>query len=109
MKTVCSFALLTDERRADARSGQVLDLSERGLFVASNSLYPPGTALALSLEIPGQRLPVRLSGEVAWARTADPAGMYVRLAPAAGETVTPSPQVPAAVHSEHLTPNSKLL
>lgn len=80
MKTSCTFVVLPPETGAEPRTARVSDLSEDGLFLASNSLYPPGTALSLVLEMPGKRLPVRLRGRVEWARTKDTAGMYVRLA-----------------------------
>lgn len=62
------------ERRGAKASG----LTEDGLFLASNQLWPPGTALTLLLALPGERLPTRISGEVVWARTQGVAGMFVR-------------------------------
>ena len=82
MKTLCSFSLLDPSDGEEGRTGEVLERTDRGLFLASNTLYPPGTSLALLLALPGQRLPVRLRGEVEWARIADRAGMYIRLADA---------------------------
>lgn len=64
---------LVEERR----SGVVVELSDEGLFIASNMVFPPRTPLDLVLTIPGERLPVRITGEVAWARTQDVAGMFV--------------------------------
>ena len=59
------------------RSGTVLEVQSGGCFVGANTLYPPGTKLTLLLAVPGERLPVRLSGEVAWARAGEPSGMFV--------------------------------
>lgn len=61
----------------ERRSGTVTELTEDGVFIASNTVWPPKTVLALLLTIPGERLPVQLSGDVAWARTRDVAGMFV--------------------------------
>lgn len=76
MKTTCSFAPETTS--GERASGSVLELSATGLFIATNSLWPPQTSLRLLLTIPGERLPVLISGNVEWARTRDPAGMFVR-------------------------------
>ena len=67
------FAPLGEERR----SGIVAELSDDGLFIAANLVWPPRTLLDLVLTIPGERLPVQLSGEVTWARTQETAGMFV--------------------------------
>ena len=70
-----SFAPLHDP--TGWRSGTVLEVKSGGCFVSANTLYPPGTKLTLLLTIPGERLPVRLSGDVAWARAGEPSGMFV--------------------------------
>lgn len=85
MTIVCSFA---PEEGFEGRTGEVLEQTDRGFFLASNTLYPPGTRLSLVLQIPGRRFPERLHGQVAWARSADRAGMYVALAPAAQDAPT---------------------
>lgn len=77
MKITCSFA--PEEEAQEARTGEVLERRADGFFLASNTLYPPGTTLALRVEIPGKRLPERLRGEVRWARTSARAGMQVTL------------------------------
>lgn len=79
MKILCSFS---PTEGAEGRTGEVLEQTDRGFFLASNTLYPPGTGLALLVSVPGRRLPTRLRGEVAWARTTERAGMYVLLASA---------------------------
>ena len=84
MKTLCSFAVQSQEPQ-EARTGHVLDRSDAGFFLASNTLYPPGTALSLVMELPESRVPVRMRGSVSWARTADPAGMFITLAAADDE------------------------
>lgn len=89
MEMSCSFVALPSDAGAEPRTARVSELSEDGLFLASNCLYPPGTALSLVLEIPGKRLPVRLRGRVGWARTKDPAGMYVSLAQTAAAEAMP--------------------
>lgn len=79
MKIVCLFSL---EEGSEGRTGEVLEQTDRGFFLASNMLYPPGTRLSLIVTDPAKRLPARLHGEVTWARSSDVAGMYVELAPA---------------------------
>ena len=59
------------------RTGRVVEVQAGGCFVSANTLYPPGTRLMLLLTIPGDRRPVRLSGQVAWARVGEPSGMFV--------------------------------
>lgn len=98
MKILCSFA---PEDASEGRTGEVLDLTDRGFFLASNTLYPPGTALALLVALPGRRLPVRLHGEVAWARASDRAGMFVRIQDgAAGGSPTGRAPAPATEASK---------
>lgn len=96
MKIVCLFSL---EEGSEGRTGEVLEQSERGFFLASNMLYPPGTRLSLLVTNPGKRLPERLHGEVTWARSADVAGMYVELAAA-----TPSAAIERAGSGAPETP-----
>ena len=98
MNATCSFA--PEPPGSEARTGEVLELREDGFFLASNMLYPPGTTLQLLIELPDQRLPARLRGEVVWARTKDRAGMQVRLldrvalaTPAERATVSPDAPV----------------
>ena len=76
MKTHCSF--VPEAAPGERASGSVLELAANGVFVATNSLYPPRTSLRLMLTIPGERLPVLIGGDVEWARVADPSGMFVR-------------------------------
>ena len=83
MKILCSFS---PAEGMEDRTGEVLEQTDRGFFLASNTLYPPGTALALLVSVPGKRLPMRLRGEVTWARTTERAGMYVQLAGATSDT-----------------------
>lgn len=78
MKITCSFAPQDGEAQ-EARTGEVLEPRNDRFFLASNTLYPPGTTLLLLVEVPGKRLPQRLRGEVTWARTTARAGMQVRL------------------------------
>ena len=101
MKTVCSF---TTTDSAEGRTGEVLEQTRAGFFLASNTLYPPGTVLSLLVTEPGKRFPVRLRGEVAWARSAERSGMYVRLADAT--TDAPAPDVRTAAFPE-LRPRSR--
>ena len=51
-----------------------------GFFLQANAIWPPQTRLDLLLTFPGDRLPVRLSGDVSWARAGDPSGMFVTYA-----------------------------
>lgn len=62
------------------RTGSVTELAEGGFFLQANSVWPPETRLDLLLTFPGDRLPVRLSGEVNWARAGEPSGMFVAFA-----------------------------
>lgn len=64
----------------ERRSGKVHDLSDEGFFIATNCLWPPATAIALVLTLPGDRFPVSLNGEVVSAQVREPAGMRVRFA-----------------------------
>ena len=75
-----------DERRASSRrisqieleftedseffTGLSQDISEGGLFVATYYVFPVGTRLALSFELP-DGTPVDARGEVRWARNAE--------------------------------------
>ena len=74
-----SVIFAPENHAEERRTGTLEELSAEGIFIASNTLWPPRTVLDLVLTIPGERLPVRLSGEVAWARTRDVAGMFVTL------------------------------
>jgi len=69
-------------RAADGlASGPVSDLSEGGLFLATEAPLAPGTPLRLELEDPSGAPTVSVAGRVVWARAADngggPAGMGV--------------------------------
>ncbi len=61
------------------RTGELQEIDKEGLFIAANTIWPPRTKLALALTFPGERLPVRLSVEVAAARVSEPSGMLVKL------------------------------
>ena len=87
MKMTCSFTPEADA--TEARTGEVLEPREDGFFLASNTLYPPGTVLSLLVSVPGKRLPVRLRGHVAWARTTERAGMQVSLIDRAAVAAAP--------------------
>jgi len=93
MKTLCSFSTVD---AAEGRTGEVLERTEAGFFLASNTLYPPGTALTLIVTEPGTRFPVRLRGDVAWARTTDRSGMYVTLAIAPADAAAPDDELRTA-------------
>ena len=64
----------------DWRTGSETELAEGGFFVQANAIWPPRTPLDLLLTFPGDRLPVRLSGVVSWARAGEPSGMFVAYA-----------------------------
>jgi len=66
------------EAPGDRKTAAGSELSDDGLFLASNQLWPPGTALTLLIALPGERLPTRISAEVVWARSRGVAGMLVR-------------------------------
>jgi hypothetical protein len=64
------------------RTATTADLSEHGLFIATENTPPSGTLLKIELELPGAKLPLR--GTVRWARTqaapGRPCGIGVQLA-----------------------------
>jgi hypothetical protein len=47
--------------------GKTLDVSYSGMGLRCSKLYEKGTATALDLHIPGQRIVVKLLGEIMWA------------------------------------------
>lgn len=80
LPTDVAFAPPDEQQASGWRSGRVTDLSDEGLFVACNSIWPPATRLDLVLVFPGDTRPTRIPGVVRWARTADVAGMFVGFA-----------------------------
>jgi Tfp pilus assembly protein PilZ len=81
-RTAVSFSPRTTH---EWRTGELLEVEDGGLFVASNTLYPPGTMLSVVLTLPGERMPVQVSGQVSWARTREQAGMFIAFAEAPAE------------------------
>lgn len=51
--------------------GYTSDFGEKGLFLQGNTLYPPGTILLITLELPGGGRALR--GKVAWIKEVPPA------------------------------------
>jgi Tfp pilus assembly protein PilZ len=72
--------------------GFTIDVSETGLFVKTNTVYPPDTRLVLELSLPDRRvLPLR--GRVMWAKRLPP--QLARLLRKAGmgiELIDPPPE-----------------
>lgn len=54
--------------------GEVLDISEGGLFIRSEYLELPGTTVRLVITLPDGGAPVELEGRVAWIAEAPPHG-----------------------------------
>jgi Tfp pilus assembly protein PilZ len=61
--------------------GEVLDMSEGGLFVRSEYLEAPGTPVWLQVWLPSSPEPIALRGNVAWVAEHPPKGpgMGIRL------------------------------
>ena len=78
--TDVAFAPPEEQQASGWRTGRVTDLSDDGVFVACNTIWPPDTRLDLVLVFPGDIRPTRIPGIVRWARTADTAGMFVGFA-----------------------------
>jgi Tfp pilus assembly protein PilZ len=51
--------------------GFTIDVSETGLFVKTNTVYPPDTRLVLELSLPDRRV-LSLRGRVMWAKRVPP-------------------------------------
>ena len=73
------------------KMGLITDVSARGIYIATNAILPPGSAVRVQVPVPGGE-PIQLDGRVMRARRVPPAfimistgGMGVRLkdAPAA--------------------------
>lgn len=62
--------------RVAAGRGRVQDVSREGLRLAIPQPPPAGERLELTLQVPGDNVPVYATGEVAWA--APPAGAGIR-------------------------------
>ena len=72
--------------------GFTIDVSETGLFVKSNTVYPPDTRLVLELSLPDRRV-LSLRGRVMWAKRVPP--QLARLLRKAGmgvELIDPPPE-----------------
>lgn len=67
------------DRPEESRTGRLSQRDDDGFFVASQILWPPGTALELWAPPPGESRPTRLHGVVSWARIREPSGMFVTL------------------------------
>ncbi len=70
--------------RAD-KMGLITDVSARGIYIATNAILPPGSAVRVQVPVPGGE-PMQLDGRVMRARRVPPAfvmistgGMGVRL------------------------------
>jgi uncharacterized protein (TIGR02266 family) len=76
------------ELRVDERTDGALyfqratNLSMTGLFLDGTLPHPPGTSVVLDVHVPGERAPVRVTGEVVCERGAR-LGMGVRFRPLA--------------------------
>jgi uncharacterized protein (TIGR02266 family) len=42
------------------------DVNEGGLFIETDTLQPPGTAVVLQFRIPGSESPIKVRGRVVW-------------------------------------------
>ena len=72
--------------------GFTVDVSETGLFVKTNTVYPPDTRLVLELFLPDRRV-LSLRGRVMWAKRLPP--QLARLLRKAGmgvELIDPPPE-----------------
>ena len=72
--------------------GFTIDVSETGLFVKTNTVYPPDTRLVLELSLPDRRV-LSLRGRVMWAKRVPP--QLARLLRKAGmgvELIDPPPE-----------------
>ena len=54
--------------------GEVLDVSEGGVFIRSDYLELPGTYVRLVITLPDGGTPIELEGRVAWVAEAPPRG-----------------------------------
>jgi len=84
-----------------AHSGYTQDISESGIYLLANMIYPPNTVLVLQIEYPERILTLR--GIVRWSKDLPPAfrrnlrgGMGVEFTIAGGKGVSPQvPKIPA--------------
>lgn len=78
------------ERPADL--GFTIDVSETGLFIKTNTVYPPDTRLVLELSLPDRRV-LSLRGRVMWAKRVPPQlARHLRKAGMGVELIDPPPE-----------------
>ena len=72
--------------------GFTVDVSETGLFIKTNKVYPPDTRLVLELSLPDKRV-LSLRGRVTWAKRLPPQlARHVKKAGMGIELIDPPPE-----------------